>query len=399
MTLTAVILTFNEARHIERALRSVAPIAERLLVVDSGSTDDTAARARALGATVLTHPFVNQARQFNWALDQLPADTGWVLRLDADEIVSGALATEIATRLPALPAHVTGLTLPRHIVFLGRRIRHGGVSPTPVLRLFRHGRGRSEDRWMDEHITVDGTVAALSGALTDDNRNPLGWWIDKHNRYASREALQILLTEDAAPTSTSASTPGTRRIGPRAATTRWLKDHLYARTPTSLRALAYFLYRYLLRGGFRDGYPGLAFHVLQGFWYRFLVDAKLHEARAHRAATGADLSQTAYEILGLAPRPRSRPTQGMPGRTLPNASIPDPEISDPAPPDPGSGPESPGPVHASPKAPPLHLGPNTSRPAATRPGAAAGQGPTSTPSQTAQTKEPPDAAPHLSLLR
>ena len=195
MSVTVVILTVNEARHIERALRSVAAIADVTFVVDSGSTDRTVEIARAMGAEVLTHLFVNQAQQFNWALDQLPADTDWVLRLDADEVVSSELAGEITARLPALPEEVAGLTLPRRIAFLGRPIRYGGVFPAHVLRLFRFGRGRSEDRWMDEHIAVEGRVEALEGELLDDNLNPLGWWIDKHNHYASREALEVLLAE------------------------------------------------------------------------------------------------------------------------------------------------------------------------------------------------------------
>lgn len=255
MSVTVVILTLNEARHIERALRSVAAIADVTLVVDSGSTDRTVEIARAMGAEVLTNSFVNQAQQFNWAIDQLSADTDWVLRLDADEVVSGALAGEITARLPALPDDVAGLTLPRRIAFLGQPIRHGGVFPAHVLRLFRFGRGRSEDRWMDEHITVEGRVEALEGELLDDNLNPLSWWIDKHNRYASREALEVLLAEQRSGGATPADA-----MGPQATNKRWIKRNIYGRMPAGLRAAVYFLYRYLLRGGFRDGFPGFAFH-------------------------------------------------------------------------------------------------------------------------------------------
>lgn len=293
MSVTVVILTYNEARHIERALRSVKPIASRCIVVDSGSQDDTTKIAEALGAEVLTHPFVNQARQFNWALDQLQDDTEWVLRLDADEVLSDQLAQEIPQTVTGLPDTVAGLTVPRRIAFLGRPIRYGGLFPVHVLRLFRYGRGRSEDRWMDEHIFVDGEVRALTGELLDDNRNPIGWWIDKHNRYASREALAVLLAE--ADNSGERATPSGRQ----ASFKRWVKENLYGRMPSGLRAFVYFLYRYLLRGGFRDGYPGLVFHVLQGFWYRFLVDAKLFEARKHMDRTGDTLRETSLTILGI----------------------------------------------------------------------------------------------------
>lgn len=294
MSITVVILTLNEARHIERALRSVASFADRCVLVDSGSSDNTVELAQEMGAEVMTHSFVNQASQFNWALDQLSPDTGWVFRLDADEVVSNALATEIKAILPELSAEVVGLTVPRRIAFLGRPIRHGGMFPAHILRLFRHGRGRSEDRWMDEHIYVDGSVEALSGELLDDNLNPLGWWIDKHNRYAAREALEVMLAERR-----EAGAGGPAAMGPQAATKRWVKRSIYGRMPVALRALSYFLYRYFLRGGFLDGYPGLAFHVLQGFWYRFLVDAKLYEARRHLCRHDGNLGRTAREVLGI----------------------------------------------------------------------------------------------------
>lgn len=293
MQVTVVILTLNEAQHIDRALRSIAPFADRCVVVDSGSTDDTVARAQALGAEVLTHPFVNQARQFNWALDQLPADTDWVFRLDADEVVSNELAQEIAARLPGLPDTVAGLTVPRRIAFLGRAIRYGGVFPVHTLRLFRCGLGRSEDRWMDEHITVAGRVEPLQGELLDDNLNPLAWWIDKHNRYASREVLEILLDEQRGEARTASG------MGKQAVGKRWVKRNIYMRMPAGLRALLYFVYRYLLRGGFRDGFEGFAFHFLQGCWYRFLVDAKLYEARKHMKNTDKGLSATCSEILDI----------------------------------------------------------------------------------------------------
>lgn len=296
MTVTVVILTLNEAQHIERALRSVAPFADRCVVVDSGSTDDTVANARKMGAEVLTHPFVNHARQFNWALDQLPEDTSWVFRLDADEVVSDALAAEIAARLLGLPDDVAGLTVPRRIAFLGRPIRYGGLFPVHILRLFRHGRGRSEDRWMDEHITVDGGVSALRGELLDDNLNPLGWWIDKHNRYASHEALEVLMAEGHNGIARAGAVSSMSR---QAGIKRWLKERVYARLPGGFRAFSYFFYRYVVRLGFLDGKEGTAFHVLQGFWYRYLVDVKLHEVRLYMRRNDVDVVCAIRDVLGI----------------------------------------------------------------------------------------------------
>ncbi len=293
--LTVVILTRDEERHIARAIASVRAIAGHVLVADSGSTDRTVAIAQGLGAEVRSNPWRNHATQFNWALDQLPPNSGWVLRLDADEIVSADLARQIAETLPGLAPDVDGVTVGRRMAFLGRPIRHGGLFPIRVLRLFRQGRGRCEDRWMDEHIKVAGRVAHLAGELLDDNLNSLTWWTAKHNSYASREVVDILNLDHGFMAHDTVAALG----GGQAGTKRWLKEKVYARLPGGLRALAYFLYRYILRGGFLDGREGLAFHVLQGFWYRFLVDAKLAEVRAHMRKTGTPAPEAIRVVLGI----------------------------------------------------------------------------------------------------
>jgi hypothetical protein len=114
------------------------------------------------------------------------------MRLDADEVVSPSLAREIAEQLPRLADDIEGVTIGRRMSFMGRPIRHGGVFPIRVLRIFRHGAGRCEDRWMDEHIKVSGPVARLKGEILDDNLNSLSWWTAKHNSYASREVVDLL---------------------------------------------------------------------------------------------------------------------------------------------------------------------------------------------------------------
>lgn len=296
MTLTVVILTRDEAVHIARAIGSVQAVADRIVVVDSGSTDGTADIARGLGAEVLVHRFVNQARQFNWALDQLPVETDWIFRLDADEVVSPALARSLSQVLPGLGPKVAGAGVLRRMAFLGRPIRWGGMFPVRITRVLRHGRGRSENRWMDEHILLDGAETTLDGELLDDNLKPLGWWINKHNNYASREVVDLLNLEYGfMPYLTVAD----RGIGQQAGLKRWIKDKIYTRLPSGARAFAYFLYRYVVRLGFLDGMEGTAFHVLQGFWYRYLVDVKLHEVKSHMRRKEVDVVTAIREVLGI----------------------------------------------------------------------------------------------------
>ena len=89
------------------------------------------------------------------------------------------------------------------------------------------------------------------------------------------------------------------RGGAQAGFKRWLKERVYTRLPGGLRAFVYFLYRYVIRLGFLDGQAGTAFHFLQGFWYRYLVDAKVAEVRRYMRTTGADIREAVDKVLGI----------------------------------------------------------------------------------------------------
>jgi glycosyltransferase involved in cell wall biosynthesis len=296
MKLVAIILTLNEAQHLPRCLASLAGVVDAVLVADCYSTDETLRIAQEHGARVVQHEWVNYATQFNWALTQLDADTDWVLRVDADEVLTPALAAEIRARLPGLGSAVDGVFCGRRMTFQGQLIRFGGLFPVRVLRLFRAGRGQCENRWMDEHIKVAGPTVDFQHELIDDNLNSLTWWTDKHNRYASREAVDLLNLEYGfMPHDSVASLRG----GSQAGFKRWLKEVVYARLPGGFRALAYFLYRYVIRLGFLDGRAGAAFHLLQGFWYRYLVDAKVAEVKRQMQTTGCDAATAIEQVLGI----------------------------------------------------------------------------------------------------
>jgi len=296
MTLTVIILTFNEERHIARAINSIAEVADKIVVVDCYSTDTTLDIAHEHGAQVIQREWVNHAVQFNWALTHLDADTDWVLRLDADEYLTPELIGEIKARLASIGPDIDGVYCGRRMTFQGELIRHGGVFPVRVLRLFRYGRGECENRWMDEHIKVAGATMDFEGELIDDNLNSLTWWIDKHNKYASREAVDLLNLEHGfMPHDSVAQLRGGSQVGFK----RWLKERVYARLPGGFRAFAYFFYRYVIRLGFLDGQAGTAFHFLQGFWYRYLVDAKVAEVRRYMRNRGCDVRVAIEQVLGV----------------------------------------------------------------------------------------------------
>ncbi|MDP3015295.1 MAG: glycosyltransferase family 2 protein [bacterium] len=287
--LSIIILTYNEEIHIERLMKNIADWADEIFVVDSYSTDKTLEIAKALtnadltrtnadsqrgSVKVVQHKFENQAQQFNWALDNLKIKNEWILRLDADEYLTEELKQEIGETLfnmgtsdvPNIDVNVrtsdvqkiNGYYMKRRVYFMGRWIKHGGYYPTWILRLFKKGKARSEQRAMDEHIILsEGKAEKLKNDFIDDNKKPLADWIAKHNNYSSREAEDVLRKDYGA---------GKKR-------------NFYYKFPKFLRVFLYFIYRYFFRLGFLDGKEGLIFHFLQGCWYRFLVDAKLYEAK------------------------------------------------------------------------------------------------------------------------
>ena len=274
--IAVVILAYNEAIHLPRALDHIRGFAREIFVVDSFSTDNTVELAKAGGAQVLQHPFQNYARQFEWALENAPISSDWVMRLDADEIIEADLAAEIIAVLPTLPPDVTGVNLHRKTIFQGKFIRWGGRYPLTLLRIWRRGKARIEDRWMDEHMYLtDGRTVTFRGGFSDHNLYDLTFFTAKHNSYASREALDVLnqrlhLFEPQLALSGQATAK-------QAKVKRFLKESVYNRLPFEISATLFFLYRYVVQLGFLDGRPGLIYHVLQGFWYRFLVGAKLRE--------------------------------------------------------------------------------------------------------------------------
>jgi len=274
-----VILAFNESVHLRRAIEHAAPFAKEIFIIDSYSTDGTAELASSLGAQVIQHPFQNYAKQFQWALDNAPITAEWVMRLDADEVIEPDLAREIVDKLPQLPPDVTGVNLNRKTIFMGRFIRHGGRYPLMLLRIWRRGKARIEDRWMDEHMYLtEGRAVAFQGGFADHNLFDLTFFTEKHNRYASREALDVLNQRmhflGPRVKLTSVSTARQSKVK------RFFKESVYNRIPFEISTFAYFLFRYVIQLGFLDGREGLIYHVLQGFWYRFLVGAKIRELEA-----------------------------------------------------------------------------------------------------------------------
>lgn len=272
--LTLIILTFNEELHLKRCIESVKNLNLRVVVVDSYSTDETKNIARQCGADFYQNAFVNQAQQFQWAMDNCQIDSQWVLRLDADEYINDELSASIERFIVNDGYGNNAAIFNRKHIFLGKWVRFGGRYPLPMIRLFKNGTAHIEQRWMDEHIVLDsGTSIVLEGGFFDDNLNSVSWFIDKHNKYATREVVDITLKKISPELSSNIS----QATGFKIKFKRALKQNIYLKLPYFIRPLLYFLFRYFFQLGFLDGSRGFAYHFLQAFWYRALVDLKCLE--------------------------------------------------------------------------------------------------------------------------
>jgi len=276
LDLSVIILTYNEEIHIRRCLENVKQFASKVYVVDCFSIDRTAQIAKELGAEVIEHEWSgNQAEQFNWALDNLPITTEWILRLDADEYLLPGLIEELLEKLPVIPESVSALSLSRARAFCGKILHHGIVNNIRIIRIFRKGKARYEKRLMDEHLSVlSGETIDMKNQFVDDNRMPIGLFIDKHNGYATREAALLLDAEYHLTNMDSLPQDYGREVEKK----RTQKAR-YARMPLFWRAFGYFVYRYIINLGFLDGKEGFLWDFLQGWWYRTLVDAKVYEIK------------------------------------------------------------------------------------------------------------------------
>jgi glycosyltransferase involved in cell wall biosynthesis len=269
--ISVIVLTYNEGKNIEDCLKSVSAWADEVFVLDSYSTDGTLEIARRYTDNIFEREFVNYSEQRNWALRNLPVRNSWVINMDADERATPELAIELGEKLSDPDFDADGLLISLRTFFMGKWIRHGGFYPAYHARIFRKEKGMSEERVYDQHFLVDGKLVTLENDLTNIITTDLAPWIDRLNKYTSLEAQEIIQpSEGRQVIAKFRGNPMERK--------RWLRKNYY-KSPLFLRAFAYYFYRYFLRMGFLDGVEGMIFHLIQGFWVRFLVDVKVFEMR------------------------------------------------------------------------------------------------------------------------
>jgi len=239
--ISALVITRNEAANIARCLRSVAWADERI-VVDSGSTDDTVAIARGLGATVVEHAWEGYSAQKNFAQAQASGD--WILSLDADERATQELRQEILTFISAAPESVAGARIPIRDWMFGKFVEHGSWPRQRHPRLYRRGRA-TWDGAVHEAISLDGEVGELGSPILHFSHLTIERFIAKLNVYTEIEARTMKATGQSVGLGRAA-----------------------------LGAVRVFLGQYVRLQGYRDGGHGFILAVFMGF-YHFVARAKL----------------------------------------------------------------------------------------------------------------------------
>lgn len=274
MNITALIITKNEEIHIERCINNIKKLVSDILIIDSFSNDNTIEIAKKLNIKFIQNKFINHAKQFNFGLSQLSQDTDWVLKIDADEILTSSLIAEIKNKLSKLDKNINGIYIKRHLVFQDTLIKYGRLSPVRLLRLFRFQKGKCDNRWVDEKIKVEGKTVQFKEYIIDQNLKSLSEWIRKHDRYSSAEALNYLLIKyNSLFNNIEQSQLNFETLSVVSLKSR----NLYAKLPLIIRAFVIFSYRYFFCLGFLHGKAGLIYFFLQSLWYRILVDAKILE--------------------------------------------------------------------------------------------------------------------------
>lgn len=289
---TAIVLCHNEEKNIAHCLDSVRTL-RHVLVVDSGSTDDTLRLCRERGIEPVHHAYANHASQWQWALDNLPIETPWVLALDADFVVAPELLDRIGRELADVEKSVAGIYLRQSYQFGFGRIRFGGTKKA-WLQLIRRGQAVPDDGdLVDFRFVVHGDVRTWPEGFVHYNRNDddISVWIGKQDKFALRLAVE----EELRRRRLHGWAGKPRLFGTTDERFAWLRDR-WLWMPLFVRPVIYFLYRYVLALGFLDGRAGFLYHVLQGFWLRTIVDWKTIELR-RRALTDEQLRAFSAAML------------------------------------------------------------------------------------------------------
>lgn len=274
-----MIPTLNEADHIVEAINSAKSLGP-VFVLDSFSTDGTQELARAAGATVVEHAFVDYSSQKNWGLDNLPFKGDWIFILDADERITPKLRDEVVRSTTAPHASI-GYYINRSLLIMGQNVQHGGLYPSWNLRLFRRGRARYESRTVHEHVICNGRTDYLRHEMIHVRRESMSHYLEKHIRYADMESEEWLKWK----LGLSPNAPTADLFKDTLRWRQWVRRNIWPRLPA--RAIWRFIYMYFFRFGFLDGSAGWQLAELMAC-YEYMISLLFKDKMIRATADGRE---------------------------------------------------------------------------------------------------------------
>jgi glycosyltransferase involved in cell wall biosynthesis len=267
LDLTAIIITLNEEKNINKCIKSINRFVKDIFVLDSGSEDKTLEILRKNKIRYKINKFKSFSHQYNTAIKLANVKTKWAMRIDADEIVDKKFFIKLKMNLENISDEYNGIIINRRYFFRNKEIRHGGVFPHETLRIWKNGFAKCENVLMDEKIICKPRHKKIDINIIDNNQKKFLYWKLKHKKYAYLEALKYLKKVKNIKKKSIDNISDFKRF------------YVYYKFPIFLRPFLLFLYSFFLRFGFLDGFNGLILSIWQNLWFRFLVDINIYNLK------------------------------------------------------------------------------------------------------------------------
>ena len=261
--ITAIIITKNEELHIERCISSINNEVDKIVVIDSGSNDNTQKICKNMGVDFYFNEWKGFSNQINWAINKVESFSDWIIRIDADEILEKN-SIPLKKFLNDLNKSVNGINIKRNIFFNKSLIKYGGIHNKEILRIFRSGFGKCDEKDMDEHILVIPKILDSDYVISDISLIDFNQYIIKHLHYAHLEV--------SSKNSSQSYKQNNLTYSKSTLINKFLKKYLYEKIPPKFRPFLYFFYRMIVRRGIFENTDGFYFHLFQGLMYRSFVE-------------------------------------------------------------------------------------------------------------------------------
>ena len=276
MKISLLLLVYNEEIHIKRLIDNVIKIFDDIVVVDSYSKDESLKILENLNKKnknirVFKNKFISPSKQINWSIKNIKFKHDFIFKLDADEIISRDLKISLRkfSNSEHMKKNFQGIAIKRKMFFYKKILNWGGLDNIYVTRIFNKNNFKVEKRNMDEHILICGKIFKINkGYILDKNLKSIDDFLKKHINYARLEASEF---------HNKFKSDKIYKSHLNVIFKKHLKYKIYYKLPFFIRSFSLFIFRYIILLGFLDGKSGLIYHILNTFFYRFLVDIKISQ--------------------------------------------------------------------------------------------------------------------------